>query len=250
VPTPLTSEKILSNVREWGNQFSAALDEAEKNAGPAGRIANTEIAFGNFLTAGLVVWRSGSSPAEDFNRALALIDSILEYISVRPQPYETFLATPTYLASLISFLMHGEIPLRYLQTLPMPADLPRRHRKLQDMTYLILLAWSLSSRSIPPEAFVVCEAPRAKRAQLSQETFRAHLNLLQDVIAGTDCESSLRIAEGLYDKRRRSGYYEGGLDYWGGGPMNPFVVDFEIAAILRLAEFLGRELPPSIHRWR
>jgi hypothetical protein len=173
VPTPLTSEKILSNVREWGNQFSAALDEAEKNAGPAGRIANTEIAFGNFLTAGLVVWRSGSSPAEDFNRALALIDSILEYISVRPQPYETFLATPTYLASLISFLMHGEIPLRYLQTLPMPADLPRRHRKLQDMTYLILLAWSLSSRSIPPEAFVVCEAPRAKRAQLSQETFRA-----------------------------------------------------------------------------
>ena len=85
-----------------------------------------------------------------------------------------------------------------------------------------------------------------KRQMLAVETYRTYFDLLD---AGGDAvrtEELVRIAETNYKKRARDAFFGGGPTYMGGGPDNPYVVDFILAAILKKIGWTGE----TIHKWK
>ncbi|KCZ53781.1 hypothetical protein HY29_16040 [Hyphomonas beringensis] len=85
-----------------------------------------------------------------------------------------------------------------------------------------------------------------KRQMLAVETYRTYFNLLDTGGDAVRTEELVRIAETNYTKRARDAFFSGGPTYMGGGPDNPYVVDFMLAAILKKIGWTGE----TIHKWK
>jgi hypothetical protein len=84
-----------------------------------------------------------------------------------------------------------------------------------------------------------------KRQMLAVETYQTYFALLESDGTQERTEALVRAAEANYKNRGRDGFYGGGPTYMGGGPDNPYVVDFVLAAILKHINWTG----DSIHKW-
>jgi len=84
-----------------------------------------------------------------------------------------------------------------------------------------------------------------KRQALAVESYRTYFALLE-AGGGAETEALVLRAETHYARRARDAFYSGGPTYVGGGPDNPYVVDFTLGAILKKIGWDGE----SIHRWR
>lgn len=90
----------------------------------------------------------------------------------------------------------------------------------------------------------IAELGARKRCKLAADTYRTYFQILGGA-PQAELDGLVRAAEKLYAKRARDSFYSPGQTD-GGGPDNPHVVDYRLAAVLEKVGYQGE----SIHRWR
>jgi hypothetical protein len=85
-----------------------------------------------------------------------------------------------------------------------------------------------------------------RRQALAAKSYKTYLALLDRLHDLSLTDDLVREAEQNYNRRSKDPFYEGGPTYMGGGPDNPYVVDFTLAAILKFIDWPGE----SIHKLR
>lgn len=192
----------------------------------------------------LLRWRRGESPIADMKAALATSNEMLAAITDWQLDDETLNGYGDIwnLVRYISYLLNA--PAR------MPED--RLFRIREDrcqyadvaLDYHILDA--LEGREWRGGVAELLELLAAKKRQmLSVETYRTYFSLLEVNGDEEQAEALVRAAESNYKKRGRDGFYAGGPTYMGGGPDNPYVVDFVLASILKRISWHG----DTVHKW-
>lgn len=193
----------------------------------------------------LLRWRRGESPVLDMEKALATSSEMLAAIIDWQLDDETLngYGDVWNLVSYIAYLLNISVKL--------PKDrLPqiRRDRSLYAdvaLDYCILDAlggheWRSNF------ALSLEQLATKKRHSLAVESYRTYFALLDSNGDNAAVNALVQVAEVNYKKRARDGFYGGGPTYTGGGPDNPYVVDFQLAAILKKIGWAG----DSIHRYR
>ena len=195
---------------------------------------------------GLLRWRRGKSPVADMNAALETSGELLEAIDNWSIP-DSRVSGYGYVWDIVReacFLLGKPVPV--------PADLlngvrrdQSRHAADLALHYHILdaLEGQEWKAGLPP---LFERLASKKRQMLAVETYQTYFALLETEAEGAETEALVRQAEANYKRRAKDAFYSGGPTYMGGGPDNPYVVDFTLAAILKKIGWQGE----SIHRWR
>lgn len=94
-----------------------------------------------------------------------------------------------------------------------------------------------------------------KRRKLVHETYTAYMDIVTSARQGDSSQSNAAVvrAAANYNKRASNAYYSGGPGFEGGGPDNEHVIDYRLAALIRMrlpdqgASLTG---DAAIHVWR
>ena len=192
----------------------------------------------------LLRWRRGESPIADMKAALATSGEMLAAITDWQLDDETLngYGDVWNLVRYISYLLD--------QPVELPEErLPRirEHRsQYADVALDYHILDALEGREWRVGLAEPFERLAAKNRQmLAVETYRTYFCLLEADGDGEKTRDLVRAAEANYKKRARDGFYGGGPTYMGGGPDNPYVVDFVLAAILKRIGWSG----DTVHKW-
>lgn len=190
-------------------------------------------------------WRRRESPVADLNAVLATAEELLVGIDQWSIPEASVIGYGYVwdLTRYASFLLGDPVTLS-----PELLALVRREQgQHADMAleYHVLDAiegrdWRSGVREL------IDRLASKKRRGLAAESYQTYFALLE--LEGTDAHAKALIqrAESNYTRRAKDAFYSGRPIYMGGGPDNPYVVDFILAAILKKIGWIG----DSIHKWR
>lgn len=198
-----------------------------------------------YFDTALLRWRRGESPVADMERALETSGKMLVAITDWNLDDETLngYGYTWSIVRYIAFLLDRQVDLpndrlvRIREHISQYADV--------ELDYHILDAiegreW----RDGLTEAFE--RLASKKRQTLAVDTYRTYFDLMDADGDAVRTEELVRIAEAHYTKRARDAFFGGGPTYMGGGPDNPYVVDFILAAILKKIGWTG----DTIHKWK
>jgi hypothetical protein len=204
-------------------------------------LLNARQLFKARLMCALLRWRLGDDPRSDAEEAisnLAAGRSVLRQLSpdtaVDPM-------IPLEKALIIATLL--DKPIDVPPGASASSDSEAYERKLD-----WLLAYAVRGQ-IPEGAALgsaMAELSGRKRCRLAAETYQAYFAILRGKSDGATLDPLVAGAEALYKQRARDSFYSGGEQTDGGGPDNPHVVDYRLAAVLKKVGYRGE----SIHRWR
>lgn len=193
---------------------------------------------------GLLRWRRGESPVADLKTALAISAEMRAAISDWQLDDETLNGKghAWNLVRYISLLLNQPVALPEERLVRVRED--RSQYADVALDYHILDA--LEGREWRHGLAEPLERLAAKKRQmLAVETYRTYFDLLEADGDEERTQILVKAAEDNYKKRARNSFYGGGPTYMGGGPDNPYVVDFTLAAILKHIGWSGE----SIHKW-
>jgi hypothetical protein len=193
---------------------------------------------------GLLRWRRGEAPVADMKSALAISSEMLVAITEWQLDDETVCGKSDAwnLVRYISFLLDQPValPNEWL------ARIREERSQYADMALDYHILDALEGREWRDGLTEHLERLASKKRQmLAVETYRTYFELLETNGSEKQMEGLVRAAEANYKKRAWDGFYSGGPTYMGGGPDNPYVVDFVLAAILKRIGWSGE----SIHKW-
>ena len=199
---------------------------------------------GHFDTA-LLRWRRGESPVSDMEQAQAKAHELNTAITAWQLSDQT-LNGYGYVWSLvryIAFLLGRKAEL--------PGDQLPRIQKNQSQYADIALDYHVLDALEGREWREGLSEPFArlaskKRQALAVATCQTYFALLEPGHDKERIDALVREAEANYNRRAKDGFFGGGPTYMGGGPDNPYVVDFVLAAILKKIGWDGE----SVHKWQ
>ena len=192
----------------------------------------------------LLRWRRGESPVADMKAALATSGEMLAAITDWHLDDETLIGKG-HAWSLVRYMAY---------LLDRPVELPEEallriredRSKYADVALDYHILDALDGREWRQGVADFLERLAAKKRQtLAAETYRTYFGLLEAVRGDEQAQVLVSAAEANYKKRARDAFYGGGPTYMGGGPDNPYVVDFVLAAILKRIVWTG----DTIHKW-
>ncbi|KDA02924.1 hypothetical protein [Hyphomonas oceanitis] len=229
----------------------ALADIARINAGVIAR-GDYSLAYGNIAEAlqkhfdiGLLQWRRGESPVADMERVLEKSEEMLAAIADWNLDDETLngYGYTWSIVRYIAFLLDRQVGLlddrlvHIREHISQYADV--------EIDYHILDAIEgRKCRYGLSDAFE--RLATKKRQMLAVETYRTYCDLLDADGDAMRTEDLVRIAEANYARRARDAFFDGGPTYMGGGPDNPYVVDFILAAVLKKIGWAG----DTVHKWK
>lgn len=232
------------------NRETALADIAAINVGVIAR-GDYPLAYRNlarslekrFETA-LLRWRHGETPVADMNAALSTSGEMLAAITEWQLDDET-LGGKGDAWSLVRYISH-----LLDQPVALPDERLARVREERSQFADIALDYrildAIEGREWREGLAEALERLAAKKRQmLAVETYRTYFGLLEVDGSEERAGALVRTAEANYKKRARDGFYSGGPTYMGGGPDNPYVVDFVLAAILKHIGWAG----DTVHKW-
>lgn len=192
----------------------------------------------------LLRWRRGESPVADMKAALAISGEMLAAIANWQLDDETLIGKGGAW-SLVGYMV-------YLldQQVELPGDRLIRIREVRSQHADVALDYHILDAIAGREwrdglAETLVRLAAKKRQMLAVETYRTYFSLLEAEGREEKVEGLVKAAEVNYQKRTRDGFYGGGPTYMGGGPDNPYVVDFVLAAILKRIGWTGE----TVHKW-
>lgn len=193
----------------------------------------------------LLRWRRGESPVPDMEKALATSGEMFAAISDWQLDDETLngYGHVWMLVGYTAYLLNTAVTLSEDRLRQIREDRSQYADVALDYCLLDALEgheWR-SNIALPLEQFAT-----KKRHSLAVESYRTYFALLDANGDNAAVNALVQVAEVNYKKRARDGFYGGGPTYTGGGPDNPYVVDFQLAAILKKIRWAG----DSIHRYR
>lgn len=238
-------EKMILNRRDSIRISESAMRNmvADKNVNRI--FANFNVFIKDHFEIALLRWRRGESPVADMMAALDWANKTVAAIAEWQPDIDVFLHNPDWTVfHYPAYLLNRSIGL--------PDDIWQTMRRRQtadaaDLGLDFLLLDALNDRPYRdylPQQFA--RLASKKRQALSVQTYQIYFALID---AGGDIaaiEPLVRQAETNYIARARDPFFFGGVSYEGGGPNNPYVVDFMLAAILKKIGWEGE----SLHRWR
>lgn len=192
----------------------------------------------------LLRWRREESPIADMKAALATSQEMLAAITDWHLADETLndYGDVWNLVRYISHLLAQPVQLPENRLMRIREDRSRYADVALD--YHILDA--LEGRARCKDVQMLLESLASKKRQmLAADTYRTYFDLLGAHGDRERVDALVRVAEANYRKRARDSFYGGGPCYMGGGPDNPYVVDFQLSAILKHINWAGE----SIHKW-
>ena len=192
----------------------------------------------------LLRWRRREAPIDDMKVALRTAGQMREAIAEWHLDGETLngYGDVWNLARYISYLLDQPVKLPEGELLRIRED--RSQYADVALDYQILDALDGQEWRVGLDEVLERLATR-KRQSLAVETYRTYFDLLEADGNGARTEVLVKAAEVNYKKRAGDGFYGGGPTYMGGGPDNPYVVDFVLAAILKRIGWTGE----TIHKW-
>ena len=234
----------VRDARQTGNFYFAA--------------ANYSQAFSSRLLQGLVLWHHNlGDPRPALQQALEVSHSALDdlaALSVGVSIWKHFDRTP---AIYLSYLLSGAAG-------PLFCDSP--HDCQFPLWQTDHMAYARQALDIGLLQAVATGAPDAswedaistiaikKRMRLLAETYRTYMALLLAARAANwpAVVAAASQAVGFYSQRSRNDFYSNGATD-GGGPYNPLVVDYRLAALVKCtgADFVAfpKKVLPHLWRW-
>jgi hypothetical protein len=217
------------------------LQGSEEAAATALRDGKADLVFFNLrgvvthqLELALYHWRVGDNPVSFLEGAVAAADRAIEVHEAHPD-WPGLEEVNFVLVRYLTFLLDREDRFApYVGLLDAP-----------DALLDYGLVETLHDRRPAEQTYVVLQkVEEVKRLALLARTYRTYFEILG--ARGVALPAKVAEAERNYAERKRDGFYAGGAEYSGGGPANPHVVDFVLAAVLKKVDYEG----PSIHRFR
>lgn len=194
---------------------------------------------------GLFRWRRAESPIADFETVLATGQELLAAINQWSIPEASVVGYGYVwdLARYASFLLGDPIAL----SPELLALIRREQSQHADMALERHVLDAIEGREWRTGARELIDQLASKKRQgLAVESYRTYFALLDVGSNAADTKTLIERAERNYARRAKDAFYSGGPIYVGGGPDNPYVVDFTLAAIMKKIGWKGE----SIHRWR
>jgi hypothetical protein len=192
----------------------------------------------------LLRWRCGDSPVADMKAALSVSGEMVTAIRAWRLDDETIngYGDVWSLVRYIAFLLD--------QPLELPDERLLRIRESRSQYADVALEYHILDALDGREwhegvAELLERLATNKRQALAVETYRTYFALLEADGDNEQVHFLVRAAEVNYRKRTRDAFYGGGPTYMGGGPDNPYVIDFGLAAILKRIGWTG----DTVHKW-
>src|ERR1051325_5228970 len=230
----MTRLELVDFFAQRGKQTADAMEAALRRRELDLVAINVYEAFKSRIMEGLIRWRCDmGSPLECLKgaveiarkgAALLIGDIGIETVS-REMPLET--------ASIIAFLTDQPI-IEFDNSM-------FEHERLLDSVLGIGLhnGWENTKWALGLETL-----GKRKRAKLAVETYSVYDELIH--ASTKEAPALVDQASQLFARRKKDGYYAGGIQTEGGGPDNDFTVDYRLAAIMKKIGFRG----DSIHAWK
>ncbi len=193
----------------------------------------------------LLRWRRGELPVADMEAALATSGEMLAAITGWQLDDETLIGKGHVwsLVRCISYLLDRPVELPEARLV----RIREARSEYADVALDFHILDALEVRDWRKGLAEPLERLAAKKRQmLAAETYRIYFGLLGAGGDGAETEALVLRAETNYARRAKDAFYSGGPTYMGGGPDNPYVVDFTLAAILKKIRWKGE----SMHQWR
>lgn len=193
----------------------------------------------------LLRWRRGESPVADMKAALATSKDMLAAITDWQLDDETLngYGDVWNLVSYISYLLGQQVELPEQRLVGIRKDLSENAADVAlDYNVMDALEGREWRGGITEQ---MGRLAMKKRQMLAVETYKIYFELLDSTDNAERTAALVRLAEANYKRRARDSFYGGGPTYMGGGPDNPYVVDFVLAAILKHLKWSGE----TIHKW-
>jgi len=193
----------------------------------------------------LLRWRRGESPVADMQRALLTSRKMLAAITDWQLDDETLngYGYTWNLVRYISFLLDQPVALLEERLVRIRQSISKAADVALDFHILDALEGREWRENLPAPFERLASR---KRQMLAVETYRTYFDILDTDGDVEAIEPLVRIAEANFKKRSRDGFYSGGPTFMGGGPDNPYVVDFVLSAILKKVDWTG----DTIHKWK
>jgi hypothetical protein len=187
---------------------------------------------------GLNRWRRGEDPRADFHAAIDQAELTLREIDIWQPTVESIDATDWNLIETIAWLVDRRIEVRRQS---------ERIERAIDLALGELLVDALYDRPYRERVEpLLAELATKPRQELAAATYRTYFDLLDAGKGSANVGGLISQAQKNYSQRARDSFYSGGPGYMGGGPDNPYVVDWELSAVLRKIRWMG----DTVHRWK
>jgi len=198
-----------------------------------------------YFDTALLRWRRGESPVPDMERALAKSSEMLAAITDWQLDDETLngMGYTWNVVRYMSFLLDQRVELPVERLVGIRAS----QSQYADVALDYRILDAIEGRKWREGLEEPFERLASKKRQaLAVESYRTYFALLEAGGDGAETEALVLRAETNYARRAKDAFYSGGPTYMGGGPDNPYVVDFTLAAILKRIGWEG----DSIHKWK
>jgi hypothetical protein len=199
---------------------------------------NARQLFKNRLMVGLLTWRLGGDPRTAITDAVAGFLAGRQILRQMDPGAKIDHLVPLESALVVAYLIDKQ------PEYPPDATADEEHDAYERRLDLLLAA--AVRGQVDPVAVdaAVAELAARKRCKLAADSYRTYFQILG--AQQGELDDLVRAAEKLYGKRARDSFYSGGEATDGGGPDNPHVVDYRLAAVLKKVGYQGE----SVHRWR
>lgn len=193
----------------------------------------------------LLRWRHGESPVSDMQEALSVSGKMLAAITEWQLDDEILIGYghTWNVVRFVSFLLDQPAELPEDRLIQIRQNISKAPDVALDFHILDALEGREWRENLPAPFERLASR---KRQMLAVETYRTYFDILDTDGDVEAIEPLVRIAEANFKKRSRDGFYSGGPTFMGGGPDNPYVVDFVLSAILKKVGWTG----DTIHKWR
>lgn len=193
----------------------------------------------------LLRWKRGDSPVIDMERALETSGKMLSAITGWNLDDETLngYGHTWNIVRYIAFLLDRQVDL--------PNDrlirIREYHCQYADLALDYHILDAIEGREWRDGLTEPFERLASKKRQmLAVDTYRTYFDLLDAEGNDVRAEELVRTAETNYNKRARDAFFGGGPTYMGGGPDNPYVVDFILGAVLKKIGWTW----DTVHKWK
>ena len=213
-------------------QSGFAIASTNKNAQLAA--LNLRQAFRHRLMLGLLTWRQGSNPTSYLASAVQQLNEAHLVVQQWDARFDVGASLPMATSALISVLVAKE-----------PTKATSHSNGLAaDVRLDLLLAGGNPDQLLANGA--LGDLRRSKRTHLAADTYENYLRILASKGEPERLETACRLGEKLFSARSNDPFFSGGHQIEGGGPNNELIVDYRLAAALKLAQ----ATVPSVHAWR
>lgn len=233
----MTTSQMLEMFREASERGANFGPDAVRHGNwPIAIFNNNTESRGHFMRA-LIGWRTGElDPRADLEATVAAAERGVELVrSNDVGPLRAMLhPVPGAYAALLTGAPAPAVfdEFRRYEVWPPPKGLS------PDRSLDAALVAALTRNVEPDLAEALAALERRSRTRLLAETFGTYFELARlDPRAAEPAAVLARRAAQLFERRGRNAYYAGGIDYEGGGPDNPYVPDFRLAAIWQARGF-------------